>query len=213
MNAPAPIDVSRLKGILKGAKDVMNKVETGDFSSGNIDTSNMVDGNSLVEGAGQQGYATQQNTQAVAPQMRGGQPMYANMANSKLPDAVKQAMMEQPIAQMSGPNHTFNLEDVLDEGEKPMPTMQQQAQQRMQQAPAPQPAPQYRQPMQENVISNGNTFTVSEAALRGIVKDVLLEFMTDTFTKSLSEEVIKKTMTTLIKEGKLAVKKKTTPRK
>jgi len=37
---------------------------------------------------------------------------------------------------------------------------------------------------------------------------MLMEFMAKTFTQNLSEEVIKSTITTLIKEGKLNVKRK-----
>jgi len=197
MEMPQPIDVNRLKGILGGAKAIMNKVETGDYTTGNVD------GRALNEDGVQQMMAEgiTRPQVAVAPQMQANQPLYKNMDTSKMPAAIKEAMMQTPIPQGNGVNHTFNLEDV------------QEAPQRQQRAPQypstprtnPQPVYEQQQPIGAN--ANG-TFTVSESALRAIVQDMLLEFMTQTFTQNLSEDVIKKTIGTLIKEGKINVKKK-----
>jgi len=198
MEMPQPIDVNRLKGILGGAKAIMNKVETGDYEVGQVDS------RALNEDGVQQMMAEgiTRPQQSVAPQMTPDQPMYRNLESSKMPSFIKDAMVNTPIPQMGSPaGHTFNLEDV-----------QEQTQQRAPQFPStPKTAP--RQPIyeqQQPMGANPNgTFTVSETALRAIVKDMLLEFMTTTFTKSLSEDVIKKTISTLIKEGKISVKKKT----
>ena len=54
---------------------------------------------------------------------------------------------------------------------------------------------------------NNDKITVSETVLRGIIKDVLLEFLTVDYSKNLTEGVIKKTINTLIKEGKLKTKR------
>jgi len=197
MEMPQPIDVNRLKGILGGAKAIMNKVETGDYTTGNVD------GRALNEDGVQRMMAegiTRPQT-SVAPQIQANQPLYKNMETSNMPSAIKEAMMVTPIPQGNGVNHTFNLEDVQ---ESP------QRQQRPTQFPStpktnPQPVYEQQQPIGAN--ANG-TFTVSESALRAIVQDMLLEFMTQTFTQNLSEDVIKKTIGTLIKEGKINVKKK-----
>ena len=198
MEMPQPIDVNRLKGILGGAKAIMNKVETGDYTTGNVD------GRALNEDGVQQMMAegiTRPQT-SVAPQMQANQPLYKNMESSNMPAAIKEAMMQTPIPQGNGVSHTFNLEDVQ------APQQQQQrAPQQYPTAPKTNPQPVYEQ--QQPVGSNANgTFTVSESALRAIVNDMLLEFMTKTFAQSLSEDVIKKTIGTLIKEGKINVKKK-----
>lgn len=198
MEMPTPIDVNRLKGILGGAKAIMNKVETGDYEVGNVDA------RALNEEGVQQMMAEgiTRPQQAVAPQMQAQQPLYKNMNTSKMPAAIKEAMMKTPIPQMTGPNHTFNLEDVQENAP------QQRAPQ-FPSTPKTQPRQQMVYEQQQPVGANPNgTFTVSESALRAIVKDVLLEFMTTTFTQNLSEDVIKKTITTLIKEGKINVKKK-----
>ncbi len=199
MEMPQPIDVNRLKGILGGAKAIMNKVETGDYTTGNVD------GRALNEDGVQQMMAegiTRPQT-SVAPQMQANQPLYKNMETSKMPSAIKEAMMATPIPQGNGVNHTFNLEDVQPQAQQ----VQQRAPQQYPSTPRTNPQPVYEQ--QQPIGANGNgTFTVSESALRAIVQDMLLEFMTQTFTQNLSEDVIKKTIGTLIKEGKINVKKK-----
>ncbi len=196
MEMPQPIDVNRLKGILGGAKAIMNKVDTGDYKTGNVDS------RALNEDGVQQMMAegiTRPQT-SVAPQMQANQPLYKNMESSNMPAAIKEAMMKSPIPQGNGVNHTFNLEDVQ------APVQQQRAPQ-FPSTPRTNPQPVYEQ--QQPIGANGNgTFTVSESALRAIVQDMLLEFMTQTFTQNLSEDVIKKTIGTLIKEGKINVKKK-----
>jgi hypothetical protein len=199
MEMPQPIDVSRLKGILGGAKAIMNKVETGDYTTGNVD------GRALNEDGVQQMMAegiTRPQT-SVAPQMQANQPLYKNMETSNMPSAIKEAMMKSPIPQGNGVNHTFNLEDVQPQAAQ---QVQKSVAQQYPQTPRTNPQPVYEQ---QQVGANGNgTFTVSESALRAIVQDMLLEFMTQTFTQNLSEDVIKKTIGTLIKEGKINVKKK-----
>ena len=197
MEMPQPIDVTRLQGILGGAKALMNKVETGDYTTGNIDS------RALSEDGVQEMMAegVTRPSQAVAPQVQPNQPLYKNMATSKMPAAIKEAMMKTPIQQGTGINHTFNLEDV-----QPQQPVQQRAPQKYPSTPSTNPQPVYEQ-QQIGANTNG-TFTVSESALRAIVNDMLLDFMTKTFTQSLSEDVIKKTIGTLIKEGKISVKKK-----
>lgn len=198
MEMPQPIDINRLKGILGGAKAIMNKVETGDYETGNVDA------RALNEDGVQQmmaeGITRPQQSVAPQPQLYGSnKPMYKNMETSKMPAAIKEAMLKTPIPQHSGVGgHTFNLEDVQDS-----PQLQQRQRQQFPSTPKTQPRRQiYEEP------NHDGTFTVSESSLRGIVKDILLEFMTSTFTQNLSEEVIKKTITTLVKEGKINVKKR-----
>lgn len=197
MEMPTPIDVSRLKNILGGARAIMDKVESGNYETGHVD------GRALNEDGVQQmmaeGITRPMVQHAVAPQMNANQPMYKNMNTSKMPSAIKEAMMQTPIPQMSGPSHTFNYEDVAEHAP------QQRAPQ-FPSTPRTNPQPVYEQ--QQIGANNNGTFTVSESALRAIVKDCLLEFMTQTFTQNLSEDVIKKTITTLVKEGKLNVKRK-----
>lgn len=199
MNNPAPVDASRLKGMLKGAKALMDKVETGNYQTGNINIDTSITGDQLVESVhGNQ--VGGENTTNVAPKIVGGQPIYKNLETSRLPKSIKEAMIKQPIPQMSMANNTFTLDDVSDLIEKPLPRN----------------TPVTKRPQiletRQPISQVNDTFTVSETALRGIIQDVvnkqLLEFMSETFAKKLTEEAIKKTINTLIKEGKISTKKR-----
>ena len=48
--------------------------------------------------------------------------------------------------------------------------------------------------------------TISEAGLRDMIKDVLIEYLSADYSKNITEGVIKKTINTLIKEGKIKTK-------
>jgi len=196
---PSPIDTNRLANMLGGAKTIMDKVTSGDYEVGNIDA------RALNEDGVQEMMAegiTRPQAQAVAPNMVANQPMYRNMESSTMPDVIKEAMVNTPIPQASM-THTFNIEDVQ--------TPEQRAIAAQKYPSTPQTNPNQQQPIYAQAPLGANTdgtFTVSESALRAIVNDMLLDFMTKTFTQNLSENVIKKTINTLIKEGKIGVKKK-----
>lgn len=182
---PTPIDLNKLKGILGNAKKVMNKVETGNYQSGNID------GRALTE----DGVAQLQAEGVRRPAANAPHKINESaIDNSRLPESIKKAMKENPIPQPMGINHTFSLDDIYDiADEKPMPT--------------PQARPKitqenYQQPVQQNFGG------YSENVLRAMMKDVLIEFLSNEYTKNLTEEVIKQTITTLIKEGKITTKKR-----
>jgi transcription initiation factor TFIID subunit TAF12 len=189
MSTPPPVDLNKLKGILGNAKKVMNKVETGDFESGNVD------GGALTEEGVQQ-----LQSEGVTRPATNAQPQEVSkdrITNSGLPDDIKKLMLENPIPKLSGPSHTFSLDDVSDlTEEKPMGI--------------PQTPKTNQRPIQENVVNQNNgMINVSENVLRAMIKDVLIEYLTTDYTKNLTENVIKKTVNTLIKEGKINVKKKT----
>jgi hypothetical protein len=118
--------------------------------------------------------------------------------NSKLPSAIKEAMLKNPIPQLSGPNHTFTLDDVSDlADEKPMGL----------------PKTQKTKPITESRTTNSNLITVDKNQLKEMVNDLvnekLLEFFVKNHNKSITEDTVKRTISTLIKEGKIATKKKT----
>ena len=184
---PPPADLTKLKGILGNAKSIMNKVNTGNYETGNVD------GNALVQstdGYVNEGSNTMQSTANsmgnAARQMK--QPNKEAIMNSKMPESIKKAMLENPIAQPKM-GHTFNLDDVSDLiDEKPMPAPTSKVQN-----------------VNENIRSN-NTFNVTEDSLRDMIKDVLIEYLAGDYQKTITEGVIKKTINTLIKEGKIKTK-------
>ena len=174
MSAPQPMDLNKLKGILGNAKKVMAKVETGNYETG------YVDGRALTEDGVKPSVQTMVDTTRIE--------------SSRLPESIKKAMMQNPIAQPTGLNHTFTLDDVSDIAyEKPMPTPQSRRQTVQEN---------YQQPIQQQFGG------YNEDVLRGMIKDVLIEYLSNEYSKNLTESVIKQTITTLINEGKITTKKK-----
>jgi len=193
MDTPVPVDVSRLKNILGGAKLLMKKVESGDYETGHVDP----------RALNEDGVRELQSEGVVRPQ-QAHQPSntvgYTEemVRNSHLPDAIKQAMITKPIQQLNGLSHTFNLDDVADLTEdKPLglPKIRQTAKQ-------------YGK-VNESRPSNDGMLTISREDLDSMINVKLLEFFTQTYNKMIIEDTIKKTMSMLIKEGKITVKKKT----
>lgn len=182
--APPPADLSKLKNILGNAKSIMNKVNDGNYEKGNVD------GNTLVQST--DGYVNEGNMNLNATTMGNSarqmkQPSKDVIMNSKMPEAIKKAMLENPISQPKM-NHTFNLDDVSDLiDDKPIP------------------APTTKKRVNEGVVK-GDMITISEAGLRDMIKDVLIEYLSADYSKNITEGVIKKTINTLIKEGKIKTK-------
>jgi hypothetical protein len=104
---------------------------------------------------------------------------YKNINKSKLPPDILKAMVENPIPKPNGLTHTFELDDIKDINENEI---------------------------NQNIQNHQTqTFNVSETALRGMIKEIvkeeLLNFMNQKYNKSITEKTIKKTISTLIKEG------------
>lgn len=220
MPTPVPADLSKLKNILRNARAIIKKDNTpmgngnsmpaqstrqqaperdGYGPGGNVQ---YLSEQEMLQAQGNMG--TQIPTQAHSmgnPTRKPGPVSESAIKNSNMPDEIKKLMLENPIAQPTI-NHTFNLDDVSNLIEdRPATQMMQQRQ------------PQVRQPQRNlnegTVIKNTNdTFTVSETALRGIIKDILVEYLAEDYTKNLTEATIKKTINTLIKEGKIKTRKK-----
>lgn len=171
---PQSADLSKLKGILSNAKAVMNKVNENNSNGKSLPSNNTTTNTT--------NYISEEqfnNANAVQQQQPQRKITKESIHNSKLPDAIKKAMLENPIQQPNTLTHSFNLEDVADLIETP-------------------------KQVNENIVHNSN---ISEAKIREIVKDVLLEYLTEDYNKKLTENAIKKTINTLLKEGKIKTKK------
>ena len=117
------------------------------------------------------------------------------IANSKLPADIKEAMAKNPIPQPNGVmGQSFSLSDVQGLIEQP-----QQAKQQIQEG-----SPQQR-------MSGGMT----EREIRNIIREEVLEMMSKYFGGTLNEDLEKKLLQKLIKEGKIKTvpKKRTTVKK
>lgn len=185
------MDANRLKMMLSGAKQVMDKVNENNFKVKSNTHSNY--SNSNVE-------LLEKLPPNVTPKTNPTRVMgnsYPNLSKSKMPEHIKRAMVENPIPKLemgSGGGPTFSLEDVKDIINTPQQNYQ-----------PPQNS------LNESTIVNSQgqrLITMTEAELDKKIQDALLNFMATTFTKNLTENTIKKTITTLIKEGKIKVKQK-----
>lgn len=188
---------------LMRAKQTMDKVENTKFNVNTDRVHQMVSGgdvqylNTIPEGA------TPQSNNATKPF---GNATEEQIKASNLPDNVKKLMIERPIPKVemaSGGGPTFSMDDVhkLVRPQLAQPVQQQTT---FNQVP---------NMINETAIVNSQgkmLITMTEAELDKKINDALMNFMATTFTKQLKEETIKKTISTLIKEGKIRVKQKTT---
>lgn len=175
-------DINKLKNILKGAKSVMNKVDSGDYKTGGVDPTLFSQNiNEAVE------TPTGVSTFSKKPMNYNEE----QIQGSRLPSNIKEAMLKNPIKKPNiSLSNTFSLEDVYDEDfGKPMPTNYIPKQQVREQVTQP------------------NYGSVDRNEIKGLIKEVLMEFMVNEYSKNLTENTIKKTINTLIKEGKIRVKK------
>jgi hypothetical protein len=187
-----PVDVNKLTSILAASKAIMKKVDGGDYSTGNIDTSRLIqnDGSLIDE---QQmvnnGFQPVRHNNTNKPSIISSE----TISNSRLPESIKKIMLETPIEQPTY-GHTFSLDDVSDLIEKPIPNYQQPKKQ-VQHYPT--------EMLSNTEYQKNDRITVSEAVLRGIVKDVLIEYLTNDLTKKITETTVKSTIAVLLKEGKI----------
>lgn len=90
-----PISSNDLMSKLVQAKKLMNKVDTGNYTRGNIDESK------LMAPSDETGYVNEDYNEPVVNTRPVGTPTVDKIQQSKLPDNIKKAMMENPIPQIS----------------------------------------------------------------------------------------------------------------
>lgn len=189
METPKPVSLDKLRGILGGAKKIMDKVESGNYEKG-FTNPELLREDGIQSAIAEGGLPHKEPSialQTITPE---------RIAASKMPEAIKKAMLENPIPQATM-GHTFTLEDVADfaADEKPIPYQNPKANTQRKTA----------QPINENRMAA--MAGLSEAQIRTIVKDEIIEFLTKYFTKSLSEDVQNKVIKQLLESGKIKVKR------
>lgn len=193
------MDNAKLMKMLSGAKQVMDKVDSSNFK---VDHNKLNERVSNVNSDGLLESLPNGVTPTQTPRQTPTNNSVDSIMNSRLPESVKNLMINNPIPKMqmeSGGGPTFNLEDV-----KGLVNPSQQYTQQHTQQP--------RQQIEESAIVNSEgkrLIMMTEAELDKKIKDALLSFMATTFTKNITENTIKTTINTLIKEGKIRVKPKT----
>lgn len=202
MEQPSQIDLSKLKGILSGAKKLINKVETGNYTTGHIDGRALTD-NGVQEMYAEGVYRPAQNQMHMNEQQEDY--TVEQVRNSNLPAAIKEAMINNPIPKINvnpfQPN-SFSLDDVAELQEKPVGYPQSRQQ-----------APRQQQRLNEQAYYPQDAITVTKEQLREMVDELVNEKMVNYLMKMsaerITENAVKKTLNALVKEGKLTAKKKT----
>lgn len=182
-----PISSNDLMSKLVQAKKLMNKVDTGDFQKGNIDESKLMAPSEDVD------YINEDYSQPVVNTRPVGTPSVDKIQQSKLPDAIKKAMMENPIPQIS-------LNDSLDmdfvKGAKRL--MEQEGVQSKQSTPKKQ--------TQTNTSGGGvnmnSLATLIENTVRKVMDEKLSQILTAQQTQSINENLVLKVGDSIFK-GKI----------
>jgi len=107
----------KLQNSLLAAKQVMNKVETKTYQTGNVDSSLLTQDTSNLQSSPQQA-ATQQPTSDRAQRDVKSNMSEDKIKGSKLPENIKKLMLENPIPSVSYENELSN--DFIDEVAKKM---------------------------------------------------------------------------------------------
>jgi hypothetical protein len=197
MEMPAPVPLGALEGLLARSKQVMQQVEAKNPIIQKGSDSGLVES-----------YTPQQNTQSYGYDESDEKDMYygdykspekdvtqvvdyteEQVMSSNLPPAIKEAMLKNRIPRLSGPPSKVSPEAIAR-----MTGIQ------------PKPQQQTRQPLTENV-NNSGMVTVSKEQLQAMIKEGIDNFFKNDYEKRITEAAIKKTITVLIKEGKLNTKK------
>ena len=192
-----PITQNELMLRLANAKKVMNKVETGDYTTGNINEASLVSDES-----DDYALADRMLTESEPVVPTTSAPVITDVDrinNSKLPEAIKRAMIENPIAQISL-NDSLNMDFV----KKTKQIMESEG---VSLKPTNRPA--QRQPQRQ---TGGGSININEmaAALTPIIENIvrkvldekLNQILTAHTTATINENLVLKVGDTIFK-GKL----------
>ena len=165
------------------AKKVMNKVDGGDYQRGNINEAALF---SNVDDS-----LTNQEPQNPTRPM--GVPSVDRINQSKLPDAIKRAMIESPIPQMN----QISLNDTLD-----MDFVKGAKRLMEQEGVATRPSAQSKQTIVNNNIDMNAIAVLIENTVRKVMDEKLNQILTASTTSSINENLVLKVGDSIFK-GKI----------
>lgn len=180
---PKPVPLNALRDILAKAKKVMVKSDAASPIVLSEATQKQVDSEAVEE----------RMVETIAPSSN---QMYTKeqVMASKLPDVVKQAMINKPIPRLQGPPAKFTLEDMTDLDDVVMTPNKKRTISESKTAPL--------------VSNKSDMISISKADLKEMIDD-RVELLIKVYTKNLRKDTIAETINALIKEGKLKMSKKT----
>ena len=188
-----PISANDLMAKLAKASKVMKKVEGGNFTRGNVSESMLSDGYDNEGEYTQQPY-TQQIPQQMPQQYSTPDFDVSRIQNSKLPDAIKKAMIENPISQIS-------LGDTLDmdfvKGAKRLIEQENRANNPSQSKKQTKPV----QSVDGNIDMNAITVLI-ENTIRKVMDEKLNQILTAQTTSTINENLVLKVGDSIFK-GKI----------
>jgi hypothetical protein len=194
METPSPVDLNKLKSILGNAKKVMKAAD--EKFADKKSNKRMDEGYSSAPMYDERDerepvyHMPDMSEYSSAPQEVRDYTV-EDVMNSKLPPIVKEAMLKNPIPKASMSFSKFSLEGLEDLVEKPMGR------------------PTAKQPIRESQRSiSSDMITISKTELNEMIDNRVNSILANMFAKTITEQTIKKTVSTLINEGKLTVKKK-----
>jgi hypothetical protein len=181
MSGQGVISQNDLMSRLVNAKKVMNKVDGGNFERGHVNESMLLsDPEELMR------------SQDPSPSKRPvqGTPSIDKINNSKLPDAIKKAMIENPIPQIS-------LTDTLD-----MDFIKGAKRLMEQEGVSTRPSAQPKQTIVNNNIDMNAIAVLIENAVRKVMDEKLNQILTASTTSSINENLVLKVGDSIFK-GKI----------
>jgi hypothetical protein len=192
MDTPTPVDVSKLKNILANAKKVMKATDEQFKPKVQSPISESIRSSSSINSTPNYSeydekeidYSGFKQTQSSNP-IQNRDYTIEEVKNSNLPPQIKEAMIKKHIPRVTSIPGTFSLDGLEDLIENPIQKRQ----------------------INENVNrGSSNMITISEQELNELIDKKINESISKLFAKTLAEQTIKKTINTLIKEGKIIKK-------
>ena len=199
MESPAPVNLSHLQSILAKSKQVMKKVDSekpivskGTETRGLSESAVSMPTTPMYSEHDEKEMMFEQYTPPTNNIQEALDYTDEQVRNSNLPPVIKEAMLKRHIPKPKFTNSKFSLDDVSALIEK-----------------KPIQTPQARQPLRENTTSvQSNAIMVDPSVLKTMIKEAVAEYFQERYEKNLTEATIKKTISVLIKEGKIVPKKK-----
>jgi hypothetical protein len=165
------------------AKKVMNKVDGGNYSTGHV--------NEQILRSSPEDFANSQMPMSSTPSQRQMPvPSVSKIQNSKLPDAIKKAMIENPIPQIS-------LSDTLD-----MEFVKGAKRLMEQEGVATRPSAQPKQTIVNNNIDMNAIAVLIENTVRKVMDEKLNQILSASQTSSINENLVLKVGDSIFK-GKI----------
>jgi hypothetical protein len=178
------ISQNDLMSKLVNAKKVMNKVDGGNFERGHVNESMLLsDPQELIK-----------NQEPISPKRTTqGSPSIDKINNSKLPDAIKKAMIEHPIEQMQ----SISLNDTLD-----MDFIKGAKRLMEQEGVSTRPSAQPKQTVVNNNIDMNAIAVLIENTVRKVMDEKLNQILTASQTSTINENLVLKVGDSIFK-GKI----------